>query len=404
MGRPTPTFALLLITTLVVSCRGEDMMSPGHQSATRTLNLEKTAGSQTRFVSVSAGSSHTCALTSQGAAFCWGHSISNGQYGPSLVPAAVRGGHRFASVTTGTAHSCAVTHNGETYCWGWNEFGQLGTGSSVSMTIEPILVADDLRFGSVTGSYGHTCGATLSGAGYCWGLNHSGQLGDGTTIQRWIPTPINGNLRFRLVSAGDNGIHTCGLTQDGKSYCWGLNGNGILGNEDAAINSTHTTPIPAAGSLRFISLEAGGNHNCGLTSGRAAYCWGHNSGGQLGNGTSGWATSGPTPVRVSGGLKFNEISAGSGHTCGVTVNHKAYCWGSNSYGELGIGAPDSDTHPEPLPLSGELEFRKISAGSGHTCGVTTDQRIYCWGRNYIGQLGNGTTVDSPIPIPVAEPS
>jgi len=148
-----------------------------------------------------------------------------------------------------------------------------------------------------------------------------------------------------------------------------------------------TSPTPVAGGLTFAQLgRVGFYHTCGVTFDGAAYCWGDNTWGQLGDGTTTWE---PSPVLVAGGLTFAAVSAGSYHTCGVTSGGAAYCWGGNSAGELGDGTFTQRT--SPVAVAGGLMFATVSAGDSHTCGVTTGGAAYCWGDNPSGQLGNGTT-------------
>ena len=108
------------------------------------------------------------------------------------------------------------------------------------------------------------------------------------------------------------------------------------------------------------------------------------------------------PVAVAGGLFFREVSAGASHTCGVTSDNQAYCWGSSSDGQLGDGT--TTNRPTPVAVAGGLRFRLVSGGVFHTCGVVTGNRAYCWGDNTFGQLGNGSRIDSPTPVPVVGPS
>ena len=157
-----------------------------------------------------------------------------------------------------------------------------------------------------------------------------------------------------------------------------------------------------AGGLNFVALSAGYSHACGLTRDGAAYCWGSNGSGELGNGTTQESTS---PIAVSGGLTFAAITAGQGATCGVTTGGAAYCWGYNGYGQLGNAAAPLTNAPNPTPLlvSGGLTFATVSTGYLHTCGVTPQGAAYCWGDNSEGELGDGSTAIHPTSVPVFGP-
>ena len=172
-----------------------------------------------------------------------------------------------ASVGAGNLHSCGLTVTGNAYCWGFNDFGQLGDGSTTG-SLTPVLVSGGIRFSSISTRGGHTCGVTSVGDAYCWGENFRGQLGDGTTINRLTPVLVSGGLSFASVSTSFS--ETCGVTTDGDAYCWGENFRGQLG-DGTTIN--RLTPVPVAGGLTFASLSTGAQ-TCGVTAAGDAYCWG----------------------------------------------------------------------------------------------------------------------------------
>jgi len=206
------------------------------------------------------------------------------------------------------------------------------------------------------------------------------------------PFPV-GDLVFASVSVG--GYHVCGVTTAGAAYCWGSNQWGGLG-DGTYIGDGALTPVPVAGGLTFASVSAGHGLNCGVTTAGAAYCWGYP--GILGDGSNDGIAS-YTPVPVAGGLTFASVSAEGYHACGVTTAGTAYCWGDNSYGKLGVGSATAVN--TPTKVVGGLTFASVSAGLGHSCGVTTTGVAYCWGLNALGELGTGTSTGSTIPVPVA---
>src|SRR5712691_2778565 len=240
------------------------------------------------------------------------------------------------SVSVGQLHSCASLNSGAAYCWGYNAEGELGIGAPGTSHTWPVAVQQGaLRFQAVSVGDYHTCSVATTSLAYCWGLNSFGRLGDSTNTNRSVPTPVQGGLGFNNVSAG--GSHTCGVASGGAAYCWGWNASGQLGTGD-----TIRRPVPSAmpGGLVFSMVSAGGQHTCGVTTSGTAYCWGRNAEGQLGGpaaqscvflGGSPVPCS-TTPVLVSGGLTFASVSAGGGHTCGVTTGGAAYCWGDNTAG------------------------------------------------------------------------
>jgi alpha-tubulin suppressor-like RCC1 family protein len=199
-----------------------------------------------------------------------------------------------------------------------------------------------------------------------------------------------------LVDFTAGGVHTCALTESGTAYCWGWNEFGQLGNGG---NASTSVPVAVHGGLRFSSLSAGGAHTCGLTASGVAYCWGSNHQGQLGNGANESST---VPVPVSGELIFSSLTAGGSsnyarveHTCGLTPNEQAYCWGDNGIGQLGDGT--FDDRSVPVLVQGGLTFVELSTGDFRTCGLTADGAAYCWGWGEAGQLGNGSGTETPLP-------
>ncbi len=302
----------------------------------------------------------------------------------------------FASVDAGGAHSCGVTTAGEGFCWGLNSSGELGVGSLLVFDrASPAPVAGGLSFTMIGVGPVHTCGVTTSGAAYCWGAGSSGQLGDGSVeASQATPVLVAGGLRFAMISGGY--AHTCGVTTDGTAYCWGDNTSGQLG--DGTTEGRRTTPVPVAGGLRFTMITTGDSHTCGATSLGVAYCWGSNSRGQLGDGS---VIGRPVPAPVASAVGFVTVSAGSAHTCGVATDGTAYCWGDNTNGQLGNGTTTPGAVAVPLPVEGELTFTTINGGSRHTCGVTRSGLAYCWGSNAFGQLGDGTGAMRTGPAPVA---
>ena len=271
-----------------------------------------------------------------------------------------------------------------------------GTGFTVSATSGALAGATSapfdilLTFAAVSAGSSHTCGVTPDGTTYCWGDNTFGELGDGTTTNRTTAVRVLGGLTFASVSAGN--LSTCGVTTGGAAYCWGWNGAGQLGD---GTTTNRAVPVTVLGGLTFTTLTAGLNHSCGVTTAGAAYCWGQNSHGQLGDGTT---TGRNSPVAVVGALVFAAVSAGGYHTCGLTTAHAAYCWGQNTGGQLGDGTTTDGT--SPVPVLGGLSFAAVGAGGGHTCGMTTGGAAYCWGGNSSGQLGDGTTTNRSAPVAV----
>ncbi|MBW3543975.1 MAG: hypothetical protein KY476_27310, partial [Planctomycetes bacterium] len=353
-------------------------------------------GEPIQFVSVSAGFRYTCGLAEDGKAYCWGSNsyaaLGTDAGGSTREPVVVSGGLAFASISGGVGdynwesenfgdpegpHTCAVTADGDAYCWGANTYGQLGHGEFWGAD-SPIPVEGDLTFSMLSAGAWHTCGLTADGAAYCWGW--------ATTLDGFdspSPVAVPGGLTFSTITAGSawSGPGTCALTATGTAYCWATNGE----------------PTAVEGNLSFGTLSIGFDHVCGVTTDGAAYCWGNNTYGQLGDGST---MSASDAVAVAGGLTFTSVSAGTEFSCGVVFDGAAYCWGSNADGRLGNGSSDAQVET-PVAVAGGLAFTTVDAGEDHACGMGVDGIAWCWGGNAYGELGDGSTASSNVPVRVA---
>jgi alpha-tubulin suppressor-like RCC1 family protein len=379
------------------------------------------------FSALTVGGDHACGLTSSGTAYCWGYNgdgqLGDGSTTHSATPVAVAGGLSFSALSAGLWHTCGLMSAGAIYCWGFNGYGQLGNGPGGSRdacaehwgsvrgpcSTTPVAVVGGLSFSALAAGTYHTCARTSAEAAvYCWGLNSNGQLGDGQNW--WAPAPVVGDLSFSALGASYD--HTCGLTSSGAAYCWGNNNAGQLGDGSTA---TRATPVAVVGGHDFIAVVADGihgGHTCALTRAGAAYCWGDNSHGELGDGSGGGPELCPSvysygvdypcskmPVAVAGGLSFSALNAAYAHTCALTSAGVAYCWGYNYDGQLGDGSTTSRT--TPVAVKGGLTFTALAADFYHTCALTSTGAAYCWGRNEYGRLGDGSTTNSATPVAVA---
>jgi Regulator of chromosome condensation (RCC1) repeat len=265
----------------------------------------------------------------------------------------------FRQISGGESHTCGVATDNRAYCWGQNSAGALGNGKTMTISLKPALVSGGLRFLQISAGSEYTCGITTDYKAYCWGENFRSQLGDGTTTDRLTPVAVIGNYRFRDVRAGF--LHTCAVTTDNKAFCWGDNSYNQLGDTTSGVGRRQR-PFPVVGGLSFQQVVAGGLHTCGLTTDHRAYCWGDGRTGQIGDGTTSRRR---TPTLVAGGFLWSQVapgerhSAGGSHSCGVTTNGRAYCWGRERQGaarrrhdhpapEAGRGCRRSDIQrPEP---------------------------------------------------------
>ncbi len=312
---------------------------------------------------IAAGGYHTCALTSAGGVKCWGWNdhgqLGNGQQGcgdvhcSSPIPVAVSGlASGVAATAAGGYHTCALTSAGGVKCWGDNEFGQLGDGTTTDRHT-PVAVSG-LASGvvAIAAGFDHTCALTSAGGVVCWGYNAYGQLGDGTrTIWRLTPVAVSG-LASGVAAIAAGGLHSCALTSAGGVVCWGYNGGGQLGD---GTTTDRYTPVAVSGLASGVAaIAAGGVHTCALTSAGGVKCWGSNGWGQLGDGTT---TERHAPVAVTGlASGVAAIAAGYLHSCALTSAGAVKCWGENASGQLGDGTTiDSHTPVGVIGFGGSLK-------------------------------------------------
>lgn len=335
----------------------------------------------------------TPAVATDAVPYAWGDGAA--------APAKVRlpgeaGGQDVLAASAGPQQTCAVTMVGEVICWPAAEGDDaptaqrvLGFGAAAGRPAASVAVGDR-----------HACVTTDSGEVDCWGRNFHGQLGDGTTEDSEAPTRASGALIGRTAtSAAAGGFHSCALTTDGDIWCWGRNTAGQLGDGTTTNSSTPVQVSRPAPDVAFTSVTAGFQHTCATASDGKAYCWGRNDHGQLGDGAT---LSASTPVAVAwpaDAPALTSVSAGKWHTCGVAGDGRAWCWGRNDAGQLGNGTTDDSSLP--VQVGGQVAAEplvSVSAGTRHTCAAGQNSLAYCWGANGAGQLGDGTTTSSTTPV------
>jgi uncharacterized protein YjdB len=346
----------------------------GHQATA------KVSVASLSFATISASGVHACGVTTDSAAFCWGSNqygqlgtgspISGNPYVRDTVPVPVAGGLKFTTINVAELGSCGLANGGKAYCWGGAVWPDLPASS-------PVLVLGEQSFTQVSVGGQSVCALGMDSLAYCWGDNENGALGTGDSISSSTPRPVAGGLKFTVVSSG--GAFACGLTPTGAAYCWGNNSLGELGTGD----TVSSIPRPVAGGLSFAAIAAAWTHACGLDLQGVLYCWGFDQ----------WVVGiGLTPIPALPGVTLRSISSSATAyvTCGLDLSGTAHC---SAYG---IGGSD------PLTVAGG-PFSTLSSGRySHACAVTAQHVGYCWeSSNYFGQIGNGTTTGSAVPIRIA---
>ena len=361
------------------------------------------AGLTSGVAAISAGASFTCAVTSAGGAKCWGLATS-GQLGTGSAtnrstPGDVSGlTSGVTAISAGESHACALTSAGAVKCWGANSLGQLGGGSTAASLIPKDVVGLSSGVTAISAGSNHTCAVTSAGAVKCWGFGTTGQLGTGLTgvgTTSTVPVDVVGLTSGATAIAAGTG-HSCALLSTGGVRCWGVSAQGELGSGFAA---DPRVPYGVQGaSSGASSVAAGSSHSCALTSGGAVKCWGAGASGRLGTGsTQSWAI----PVGVSGlSAGVTALSTQSATTCALTSAGGVKCWGQNSFGQMGNGTTVDSL--EPVDVTGLTSgIAAVDAGGRHSCALTSAGGVKCWGSNASGELGTGTTVASSVPVDVA---
>lgn len=360
-----------------------------------------------KYRSLTTGSQHACDIASGGIVWCWGLNGTEGRLGSgtpganvfSATPVRLNTTHRFESVSTYGNTTCGLTRDGQAFCWGSNASYALGNASNVGSSVTPVAVSGGHVFQKISVGADHACAITVVGRLYCWGGNGDGQLGTGNRSLAMTPVaagtnPVTGiSLLFSSVTAGSG--FTCGIGSAGGGYCWGANGLGQLGDGvQPSMGNTYTlTPTAIVGGHNWRSLSATSQIACGILSTGGALCWGRGDGQRLGTGTTSPSS---TPLAVSGGQAYRTIAAGFGAVCAADNANAVWCWGLGNNGQLGQNLINGSALPVRVGgglLASEVSAANVAGGSGsYACAISADRlTTYCWGRNDLGQLGNGTT-------------
>ncbi len=338
----------------------------------------------------------SCALLSNGAVKCWGRNtygeLGDGTTINRLTPGLVIGlAGPAVALTAGQDGACALLSDGGVQCWGLH-VGD-GTGMSRSTPVSVINLGGAAV--ALGGGIFHTCAVLSDGTVKCWGDNRNGQLGDGTTINRLSPVSVVG-LGGPVKDIAGGSYSTCALLSGGALECWGANTYGELGD-----GTTTSRPAPAAVAglgATPAAVSATHFHACSLSSSGAVQCWGHNANGQIGDGTLTRRLSPVSVVNLAGAAL--SVAAGGDHTCALLSGGAVQCWGYNYHGQIGDGTNTTRTRPVSVPaLGGNVDG--IFTGNFFTCAVLGGgASAKCWGRNDNGQLGDGTLTFRNVPVSV----
>jgi YD repeat-containing protein len=369
---------------------------------------------------VAAGYAHTCVIVTGGQVTCWGDDFS-GQVGNGATtgdvvsppfPVTLPAGSSAVAVTAGGGHTCVLLNAGQVTCWGWNGSGQLGNGTNVNVDAPPapVVLPGGATATAIAAGDSHTCALLNSGQVTCWGSDSNGQLGNGAAGSvNAPPSPITlpGGTTATAIAAG--GTHTCALLISGQVTCWGLGGNGQLGNVVGGLVASPTSHVALPAGTYATAVTAGVLSACALLNTGQVLCWGDDGSGQVGNGDPTGNVFSPTQVTLPGGVTAVAVVASSWNVCALLTGGQVSCWGDNSYGQIGrnscCGIFTSPSPPLTLPTG--TTATAVIVGGQHACALLNVQRLTCWGRDTDGQLGNGAATTGNVfvpPFPVTLPA
>jgi uncharacterized protein YjdB len=348
----------------------------GSQSVDLDIVIHAQAAAYIPQQSMALGASNYGCTISRGVPTCWGNN-DLGQWGDGMptegvqFPTSVQWGHDFTRLASGYRGPCGLTSDGSVYCWGANTRGQLGPDVPLGDTVPvPTRVPTPEPLAHLSGFDEAFCGVTAEGTGYCWGANGSGQLGDGTKVDRAMPMEVSGGIQWAMIAAGYR--NSCGIDVDRGLWCWGRGGSVGTGS-----TTDELVPVRVASELTFSSVSIAYNRTCAVSTDHDAYCWG---GGGLGDGTT---NSSPTPVQVVGGLQWRFLAATVGG-CGFDLEGAGYCFSwLPERGTVGDGVEydPSDVVMTPSAMAGGRSWEWMGYfGRYLYCGVEAGGDALCWGQ------------------------
>ena len=387
-------YRFFLLALLFSAC-GSDTPPSRERGANTTKEQEKI---------IKIGSGNTCIVLEEGELKCWGNNatgqLGNGGTANLLIPTTIDTDVPIQSIAFGIDHACAIASDGAPTCWGQNGFGKLGDGS-LNDSLTPVRATLPTGRKATRLSLGghHSCALLDDGSLACWGQNTYGQLGDGTTNGSTTPLAIDlgDGMSAKAITAGLE--HTCAILNDDSLVCWGLNGEGQLGDK-TLINRNSPTPVDLPEGRSAKEIHTRNHHTCAILDDDSLYCWGRNDSGQLGNGNT---TDTPIPTLVDfGEAKVQKIAIGGDFSCAQVGNYSLRCWGQNSFGQLGNGTTTDTSSPTSVSFPPGRKILSLQAGQYHTCTLTEDDDLLCWGWNPWGQLGleDTTILTSTVPAAV----
>jgi len=371
------------------------------------ISPDQESTSATDWAAVWTANNHTCATKTNGTLWCWGPDtngeLGNGADGSQISPdQESTSATDWKAMTGGSSHSCAVKTNGTVWCWGANFAGQLGNSGRTGLSLSPVQEGTTAANWKETATgRDHSCAVKTDGTLWCWGRDNSLQLGDGAGSTNQ-PTPVQeatAATDWKTVTAGL--FHTCATKTNNTLWCWGEDGDGQLGN-GAVTGQQHTPSQESTAATDWAVVDAGGQHTCAVKANGTLWCWGFDGNQELGNS---WGVSGDqiSPYQeFTAATDWSTVSAGVWYTCAVKTTGTLWCWGDDVNDQLGNGATSGQQDVPVQEATVATDWKTVAAGEWHTCAIKTNGTLWCWGLDGDGQIGDGLPVGNIMDTPVQE--
>jgi len=383
-------------TDATLWCWGDSGNGQAGVGFSGSITTPAQVGSST-WAEVTSSTFHTCGIQTDATLWCWGANwngqIGNGTFTDQGTPSQVAGSWTY--VSTGGSTTCAVKTDGTLWCWGSDWWLQGGSGVTQSV-VTPTQVGSGTTWVRVASSFYATCATKTNGTLWCWGTDALASTGQNTAT--WTanatPTQVGAGTTWALVSGG--ALHFCALRTDGSLSCWGARGVGSTGQG----NTSMLTYAQVGSGTNWSSASVGAEFSCGSKSDSTLWCWGNDDTAQLNySGADGSAA--PVQITLNGATTVTSFSAGYQSACAIrSSDSQLYCWGGNGSGQLGQGY--SSWRETALRVGSPNTYSSVSMGYTHACAIrSSDSTLWCWGDNWAGQVGDGTTTNRTSPVQVS---
>lgn len=350
---------------------------------------------------ITKGLNHSIGLKSDGSMWSWGYNgyvqLGDGTNLSKNSPIQIGTATDWQAVSAGQNYNVALKNNGTIWAWGTNSYGEIGNGTSNNFVYSPIQIGTATDWVKIVAGHTHTLGLKSNGTLWAWGQNGSGQLGDGTTVDKTTPVQIGTATDWLIIVPGFT--HSMAIKTNGTLWSWGSNGNGELGDETYTAKSS---PVQVGTSTNWVTVSTGKYHSKAIKSDGTLWTWGSGIFGLHGDGTGNNNTgfNKTSPIQIGTATNWTSVTAGYETCTALKADGSLWVWGNNNYGQVGDGT--FVTRNIPIQNTTAVNCVAISTGRGfHDLALNATGEIWSWGLNVFGQLGNATNTNSSIPVSIS---